>query len=423
MNLLSQALVIARRDFVSIVATPTFLLFLLAPLMMIGFGLIGGLSAKGMADSADQQERIVAMVPEAERAAFTAVDARLRDVAGGVGGPPALVVMPASAAHGEAVAALRRDADVLAILEGSATSPRIAERKAEAFPGRYLATLAETVAREGADGAARTADASSASYSLLPTTGTGRVARSGLGYGAVFAIFLLTLLLAGQSVGMLAEEKSNKVIEILAAAVRLEAVFFGKLLGMLGVALLFVTFWGGLLGAGVLLVVSQLPAEASAMLNLSPAIGWPLFLIFGLIYFLSAFLLLGGVFLGVGAQASTVREIQMLSLPITFFQIGMFTLSTAAANNPGSTVAHVAQILPWSSPFAMAARGATDTAVWPHLAALGWQTLWIAITIWIGVKLFRAGVLRSGGSWWPWAKPAAAAGAAGVVLAEQGSTW
>ena len=34
MNILRQALVIARRDFISIVATPTFLLFLLAPLML-----------------------------------------------------------------------------------------------------------------------------------------------------------------------------------------------------------------------------------------------------------------------------------------------------------------------------------------------------------------------------------------------------
>jgi ABC-2 type transport system permease protein len=52
------------------------------------------------------------------------------------------------------------------------------------------------------------------------------------------------------------------------------------------------------------------------------------------------------------------------------------------------------------------ARGATDDAVWPHLLALGWQALWVGLTIWAGVRLFRAGVLRSGGSWWPWAKSA-----------------
>ena len=34
MSMLAQALAVARRDFLAIVATPTFLLFLLAPLMM-----------------------------------------------------------------------------------------------------------------------------------------------------------------------------------------------------------------------------------------------------------------------------------------------------------------------------------------------------------------------------------------------------
>ncbi len=403
MNLLSQSLVVARRDFVSIVATPTFLLFLLAPLLMLGFGLIGGMSAGNLAENAGKSERIVAIVAEGERAAFVAVDTRLRAVAGGVSGPPRLIVMPASAAHSAAAARLATDADVLAILTGSAAAPRIAERNRQGFPGRYLATIAEAVAREGATTAADAGPVSRPAFDLITTAGTGTAAQSGLGYGAVFAIFILTLLLAGQTVGMLAEEKGNKVIEILAAAVPLESVFFGKLLGMLGVALLFVTFWGVLIGGVALAAMSQLPAAAT-LANLNPAIGWPLFLGLGLVYFLSAFFLLGAVFLGVGAQASTVREIQMLSLPITFFQIGMFTLASAAANAPDSGIAAIAQLVPWSSPFAMAARGATDAAVLPHIAALGWQALWIVITIFVSVRLFRAGVLRSGGSWWPFGK-------------------
>ncbi len=63
---------------------------------------------------------------------------------------------------------------------------------------------------------------------------------------AVFGIFFLTLFLAGQAVGTMAEERSNKVVEVLAAAVPLEAVFFGKLIGMFGSALLFIGFWGTL---------------------------------------------------------------------------------------------------------------------------------------------------------------------------------
>src|SRR3546814_19187722 len=42
----------------------------------------------------------------------------------------------------------------------------------------------------------------------------------------------------------MAEERANKVIEVLAAAVPLESVFLGKLIGMFGVAMVFIAFWG-----------------------------------------------------------------------------------------------------------------------------------------------------------------------------------
>lgn len=390
MRVFRSALVVARRDFTSIVLTPTFLLFLLAPLLMIGFAALGGTGAGQLAQSAEASEYIVAIVPREQSAAFAAVDARLRAVARA----PRLEVIEGA---GTNVDRLSRDPNVVAILIGGALRPHIVEREPGSASGRYLAMLAETVARQGTARAADTQSSSTPRFETIASGGTTRAARSGIGYGAVFALFLLSLLLGGQTVGMLAEEKGNKVIEIMAAAAPLEGVFLGKLLGMLGVALLFVTFWAALIGGGIAFVSAQAPGALGGLLSLTPAIGWPLFVLLATLYFLSAFLLLGSVFLGVGAQANTVREIQMLSLPITFFQVAMFSLASAAANAPGTIWASVAQWLPWSSPFAMAARGATDAALWPHVLALGWQTLWIAITIVLAVRLFRAGVLRSGG--------------------------
>jgi ABC-2 type transport system permease protein len=212
-------------------------------------------------------------------------------------------------------------------------------------------------------------------------------------------------------VSSLAEEKSNKVIEILAAAAPLEAVFMGKLLGFLGVALLFISFWMGLaLVAGLIAVGTMggaMPngneaAAAATLLQVVPATGWGFFLGMGFLYFVMAFLLLGAIFLGVGSQAGTVREIQMLSLPITIFQVGMFGLASAASNMPGSGLARVAEALPFSSPFAMAARAATDADRTVHIAALAWQALWVAAAIWLFARLFRSGVLSGRRSWAFW---------------------
>ena len=124
---------------------------------------------------------------------------------------------------------------------------------------------------------------------------------------------------------------------------------------MLGVAFLFIAFWAGI-GAMALpqLIGAADPNIASALAVVAPAIGWPLFGLLCFVYFILAFLILGALFLGIGSQAATIREIQMLSLPITLVQMAMFGLATAAAAAPATMVARIAEIIPFSSPLAMA---------------------------------------------------------------------
>ena len=113
-------------------------------------------------------------------------------------------------------------------------------------------------------------------------------------------------------------------------------------------------------------------------------------------YFATAYLLLGSIFLGVGAQASTMREIQMLSLPVTIVQVAMFALASAGASDRDGWLAIGTQLFPLSSPYAMAGRAAALPGLWPHALALLWQLVWVAIFIIVGARLFRRGVLQSG---------------------------
>ncbi len=396
------ALVIARRDFLSIVATPTFLLFLLAPVFMLGFGVVGGMGAQGLEKSAADRAEIIAIVAPGDRASLQSTDERMRATFTDAGEPPPLRLI---APDGTGAAQAKRVAtgtkiDVYAVMFGPLATPTILERNTGAQSGRYLASLADGTLREQRTGPI--AKLAEPQFGTLGSGATRNKAQQGVGFAAVFVIFILTLMLAGQAVGTLAEEKGNKVIEILAAAAPLEAVFSGKLLAMLGVALLFVSFWfavalgGGTLAATMFADTMAGSGSPAAIGDFAPAIGFPLFVGLGVIYFVMAFLLLGAVFLGIGALASTMREIQMLSLPITIFQVAMFGFASAAANDPGSTLALAAQIVPFSSPFAMAARGATDPTLWPHLAALAWQALWVAVVVRLSVAMFRKGVLKSG---------------------------
>jgi ABC-2 type transport system permease protein len=213
--------------------------------------------------------------------------------------------------------------------------------------------------------------------------------RASTAQSAQTMLFLLTMILAGMVLSNLVEEKGNKIIEVLAAAIPMEAVFLGKLFAMLAVSLVAIGVWAGV--ASLALLAGQtLPAMTA------PAVGWPAFLALGVVYFAMGYLLLGSLFLAIGSLAATVRDVQTLSFPVTMLQLIVFLFSTYAATQAGKPIEFLAIVIPFSSPFTMLARAATESALWPHLAALAWQTLWVTISVRLGARLFRMRVMKSG---------------------------
>jgi ABC-2 type transport system permease protein len=398
-TLLRQTLTIARRDFVATVFTPTFLIFLFAPVVMGSFGAIGGLGASAATSGSGDKTRIVALVSGEQARLMMQVDARLRHVYRDADEAPPLLTTKEPGNDAAALAHAQiddRTIDVVAIAYGPLDHAQILYTARATRAGDYLAELAEQTLRAERVGAAPLGSATKTQVNrTTPRLRSGKES----GFFAVFAIFFLTLLLAGQVVSGVAEEKGNKVIEILAAAVPLESVFFGKLLGTFGVALLFLLFWGTLVSQ----VGTLMPASFAAGLSaLTPAMGMPMFTLLFFAYFTMAYMLLGAVFLGVGAQASSVREIQLLSLPITLIQVSMFGLGAIAISKPHSWLASFAEIFPLSSPYYMAGRAAQSADLWPHAAALAWQAVWVVIFVSVGVRAFRRGVLQSGSGKFRW---------------------
>lgn len=393
----AQVRVIAYRDFKAIVGQPVFLLFLLAPLFMAVMGALGGSGSRGFAEKAGQAARIAVIADADVLHYYTAADAQLRPLQHGPDAPPRLAAIPS---HGRMDAKLARammDAPgsrYEAVMFGAVERPQIFANSADL--GRYLTAVAETTAKSRKAGLI-------AGQSLVQPKieisrkagGTARV-RQAVGYAAVVLIFLLTLLIAAQSISTFVEEKSNKIIEILASAASLEAIFLGKLVGMFGVALLFISFWGLLLTGAAQLILSGMAQELPP---LDLAMSLPGYAALILVYFTMSFFLFGAAFLGIGAQAPSARDIQLLSLPISVFQVSMFALSSAAASQPGSKFALFAEVFPFSSPMAMAARAASNAALWPHIVAILWQLLWVIIILRLSARLFRRGVLNANPGW------------------------
>jgi ABC-2 type transport system permease protein len=63
---------------------------------------------------------------------------------------------------------------------------------------------------------------------------------------------------------------------------------------------------------------------------------------------------------------------------------------------PHSSKAMGAAIFPLSSPYVMIARAAEVPDLAPHLVALVWQLLWVALFLRIASRIFRKSVLKSG---------------------------
>ena len=99
-----------------------------------------------------------------------------------------------------------------------------------------------------------------------------------------------------------------------------------------------------------------------------------------------------------GAMASTVREVQTLSMPVTLLQLMVFFISAYAISQPGSALETFAIVFPLSSPFAMLARAALEEALWMHALAVVWQVIWVALLVKGGSMLFRKRVMKSGGA-------------------------
>ena len=161
---------------------------------------------------------------------------------------------------------------------------------------------------------------------------------------------------------------------------------------MLAVSFVGIAVWASAYGAFALIAGKAMPSLPE------PAVGWPLFVALGIAYFAMAYLLIGSLFLAIGSMATTVREVQTLSMPVTFIQLVFFFIASFAIAAPGSIYEWVAIVVPFSSPYAMLARAAQDPALWPHAAAFAWQALCIGLLIRAGARLFRRLVMKSGPS-------------------------
>ena len=394
LSMFQAAWVIARRDFVAVLFSRAFLFFLIGPLFPVFIGGVAGSIGKSVSEQTITTEIGVAM-SAADNAAFMAAAETLSDPLAGALPPISEVAAAQGDPDFDAVEYMdARQGNYVAIVTGTLAAPQVVgtESQVERWSGR-IELLAATALRTSP-----TSFPEAGAQIVAASAATERTSRVRTAQAAQMVLFLLTILLGGMVLSNLAEEKGNKIIEVLAAALPMDAVFMGKLFAMLAVSFVGITVWG-LLGWAFWAVAEDaiVTVTQTNFRDLpGPAVGWPAFIALGVAYFSMAYLLLGSLFLTIGAMASSVREVQTMSMPVTMLQIMVFFLSAANIGQTGTPLEITSVLFPLSSPFAMTARAALDPTIWTHLAALAWQAMWVLLLVKGGSMLFRKRVMKSG---------------------------
>ena len=394
MSLAQAAYVVGRRDFVATVMSKTFLLFLLGPLIPMAFGIFFA----GMGDDlgrTDNHPSVAVVGSAADFKALSEAHARLLPRF-----PEKTLPNLAHAEPDYVQDAQVRDLlasnkqSTIAVMTGGLARPKLTGSIAEDGSIRRQIGLIVDEARQGLALQGANLPVTPVEIELQKTGDSAAslaAGRSGTAMMAQSLLFVLTMLLATLLLSNLVEEKSSKVIEVLSAAVPVDAIFLGKLLAMLAISFIGIAVW-----AAVGLVAASLWLPASVNIP-APAVGWGVFIPMIFIYYASTYMLLGGLLLGIGAQASSIREIQTVSMPVTMGQLAVFAIAVFAIGQHDNLIGIAAAIFPFSSPFAMIARAAERPELWPHLLALVWQGLWVWLIVRLSAGLFRRSVLKSGG--------------------------
>ena len=205
--------------------------------------------------------------------------------------------------------------------------------------------------------------------------------------------FVGVLLLYGQLFGYgvwvatgVIEEKASRVVEILLATISPRQLLAGKVAGI------------GLLGLIQLACISGFAIALASITRRisipSSALGAVLIV---MVWFVLGFAFYSGLFAVSGALVSRMEELQNAMVPINIIILVSFFISIGSLQDPNSTLAVVASLVPFSSALAMPVRivlgAATGLQIAASVAILVGST---ALLVPLAGRLYAGAVLRTG---------------------------
>lgn len=238
---------------------------------------------------------------------------------------------------------------------------------------------------------------------------------SGIGLVMGVIIFVSLFGYGGLLTRSVIEEKTNRIVEVIASSVRPIELLIGKMAGIGALGITQIVFWIvaflGISAAAAPVAsmfidapaaVSASAAEAApgfdpASLQL-PSIE-PMLFVWFLIFFLLGYLLYSTFFAAIGSAVDSETDTQQFMFPIMLPIMIAYFIMFQAIQSPDSSLSVVGSLIPFFSPIVMITRIAiTEVPLWQILTSIALMVLTFMGCMWLAAKIYRVGILSYGKS-------------------------
>jgi ABC-2 type transport system permease protein len=203
-------------------------------------------------------------------------------------------------------------------------------------------------------------------------------------------LYMVILIASSALIAAVAEEKKNRVMEILLSSVTPNQFIGGKILalGLVGL-LMFVAYVG---------IMWMVATYGGRPLNIPLDYELPTeLLVWASIFAVLGYAMYGSLMAGLGALAPDVKDTRSTSILLMSPMIAAYMFNIVVISNPDGILALALSLFPLTSPVSMISRmTAGDVPIWQLVLAATLQLLTALLIVRMVARLFRAQILLSG---------------------------
>ena len=242
-----------------------------------------------------------------------------------------------------------------------------------------------------------------------------------LGIILAMLVYMFILFFGGQVMQGVAEEKTNRIIEVIISSVKPFQLMMGKIIGVSLVALTQFLLWVlltgllyvgfsaaiGLSNPGILSQGTVMTQEITAnnimgnesvqhIVQIAQSIDFGTIIFCFIIFFILGYLLYATLYAAIGSLVDNNTDSQQFTLPVTVPLILAMISTFYIINDPDSNLSVWLSMIPFTSPIAMMVRIPFGVPIWQIVLSVVILAGSFVFMTWFAAKIYRTGILMYG---------------------------